>query len=338
MLLLTGANMGGKTTLMRGVAVCTVMAQMGCYVPAKVCQMNLVDQIHARIGAADNIAQGQSTFYVEAMETATCLRYATRHSLVCLDELGRGTSSHDGYAIAYAVLDSLTTLGCRGIFATHYHGLCKEPSLHQGGGGLRRRRRSENHQSSSSTRVQVAHMKVQRGGGTSASFRPLFTLGSGPAPFGSCGADVARAAGVPADIVDRAREMTVWLEEANEVLRDQRRRRQRQRQRGEGELVDSRTTKIKKPKRQDDDDDHDGGSSSDGEALRVRIQQLQRACRQVVAVNHVIPWEMLESSNGKYVTELTTDDLHLVQAGLDGLWEVWDSIQLDKRDKNIIYK
>jgi DNA mismatch repair protein MSH6 len=100
------------------------MAQLGCYVPAKSCEMSPVDRIFTRIGAHDNIMQGQSTFMVELLETSKILKEATPHSMVVLDELGRGTSTFDGYAIAYSVLHYLLNyIGCIGLFATHYHSL-----------------------------------------------------------------------------------------------------------------------------------------------------------------------------------------------------------------------
>ncbi|CAG9534923.1 unnamed protein product [Cercopithifilaria johnstoni] len=124
--LLTGPNMGGKSTLMRQVGVLVVLAQMGSFVPADEMKLSPVDRIFTRMGAGDRIIAGQSTFYVELYETNLILRNATRHSLVIMDELGRGTSTHDGTAIAYAVLlDVATRLNCRTFFSTHYHSLCK---------------------------------------------------------------------------------------------------------------------------------------------------------------------------------------------------------------------
>ncbi|RKP23818.1 muts domain V-domain-containing protein, partial [Syncephalis pseudoplumigaleata] len=130
MILLTGPNMGGKSTLLRQTCIAIIMAQMGCYVPARRCQLTPVDRIFTRIGANDNIMAGQSTFMVELSETAKILNEATPRSLVILDELGRGTSTFDGYAIAYSVLHYLATIiGCRGLFSTHY-GLLNEEMAH----------------------------------------------------------------------------------------------------------------------------------------------------------------------------------------------------------------
>ncbi|GBG81276.1 hypothetical protein CBR_g31950 [Chara braunii] len=126
-ILLTGPNMGGKSTLLRATCLAVIMAQIGCYVSAERCTLSPVDAIFTRLGARDNILAGESTFMVECNETASVLRDATSNSLVVLDELGRGTSTFDGYAIAYGVLKHLTSkLDCRLLFATHYHGLTVE--------------------------------------------------------------------------------------------------------------------------------------------------------------------------------------------------------------------
>jgi DNA mismatch repair protein MutS len=122
--LVTGPNMAGKSTLLRQVALAVVLAQMGSYVPAKSARIGLVDRVLSRVGASDNLARGESTFMVEMRETAEILRSATRRSLVILDEIGRGTSTFDGLAIAWAVAEYLDeAIGCRALFATHYHEL-----------------------------------------------------------------------------------------------------------------------------------------------------------------------------------------------------------------------
>ncbi|KAI8084890.1 DNA mismatch repair protein MutS [Halteromyces radiatus] len=124
--LLTGPNMGGKSTFLRQNAIIVVMAHMGCFVPAKKARIGLTDYIFSRVGAADNLAQDQSTFMVEMTETATILKNATSKSLVIMDEVGRGTSTSDGFALAYAILDDLNRrIGCRTLFATHYHELAE---------------------------------------------------------------------------------------------------------------------------------------------------------------------------------------------------------------------
>jgi DNA mismatch repair protein MSH6 len=127
MVCLTGANMAGKSTLLRQTCIAVIMAQLGCYIPAAKCRLTPFDRIFTRIGANDNIMAGQSTFMVELSETSKILKEATPKSLVILDELGRGTSTFDGYAIAYAVLHHLVThVGCLGLFSTHYGNLTKE--------------------------------------------------------------------------------------------------------------------------------------------------------------------------------------------------------------------
>jgi DNA mismatch repair protein MSH6 len=125
--LLTGANAAGKSTVLRMTCVAVILAQIGCYVPAKAARLTPVDRIMSRLGAHDNIFAAQSTFFVELSETQKILAEATPRSLVILDELGRGTSSYDGVAVAQAVLhDVATRLGCVGFFATHYHSLAVE--------------------------------------------------------------------------------------------------------------------------------------------------------------------------------------------------------------------
>ncbi len=122
--LVTGPNMAGKSTLMRQVALIVILAQMGSFVPAESARIGVVDRVLTRVGASDNLARGESTFMVEMKETANVLRRATRKSLVVLDEIGRGTSTYDGLAIAWSVAEHLhDVVGCRALFATHYHEL-----------------------------------------------------------------------------------------------------------------------------------------------------------------------------------------------------------------------
>lgn len=115
--------MGGKTTLMRQTALHAIMAQIGSWVPAKHLRLSLVDRVFTRLGARDDIMAGRSTFHVELREALSVLQHATPQSLVLLDELGRGTSTHDGSAIAAAYVRDLAQLECRSMFSTHYHGV-----------------------------------------------------------------------------------------------------------------------------------------------------------------------------------------------------------------------
>ena len=133
LMVITGPNMAGKSTTMRQVALAVILAQLGSFVPARAARIGIVDRVFTRVGASDNLGRGQSTFMVEMRETATILRDATRRSLVVLDEIGRGTSTYDGLAIAWAVAEHLHDgIGCRTMFATHYHELCELAELRDG--------------------------------------------------------------------------------------------------------------------------------------------------------------------------------------------------------------
>jgi DNA mismatch repair protein MutS len=126
LMVITGPNMAGKSTTMRQVALAVILAQAGGFVPASEARIGVVDKIYTRVGASDALARGQSTFMVEMRESSNILRGATRRSLVILDEIGRGTSTYDGLAIAWAVSEHLhDMIGCRTMFATHYHELCE---------------------------------------------------------------------------------------------------------------------------------------------------------------------------------------------------------------------
>jgi DNA mismatch repair protein MutS len=123
-LLITGPNMGGKSTFMRQLSITVVMAQMGCFVPAKVANLMVFDQIFTRIGASDDIVSGQSTFMVEMAETNYALRHATKQSLLVFDEIGRGTATYDGMALAEAIIEYIAqNIQCKSLFSTHYHEL-----------------------------------------------------------------------------------------------------------------------------------------------------------------------------------------------------------------------
>uniref|UniRef100_A0A1S4DGF3 DNA mismatch repair protein MSH7-like n=1 Tax=Nicotiana tabacum TaxID=4097 RepID=A0A1S4DGF3_TOBAC len=189
-LLLTGPNMGGKSTLLRATCLAVIMAQLGCYVPGETCVLSLVDIIFTRLGATDRIMTGESTFFIECTETASVLQNATCNSLVLLDELGRGTSTFDGYAIAYAVFRHLIeTVNCRLLFATHYHPLSKEFASHPN--------------------VTLQHMacsfklKSQSSSPTEQELVFLYRLASGACPE-SYGMQVALMAGIPKIVVESA--------------------------------------------------------------------------------------------------------------------------------------
>ncbi len=187
--LITGPNMAGKSTLLRQVALSVILAQMGSYVPARAARIGLVDRVLSRVGASDNLARGESTFMVEMRETAEILRSATRRSLVILDEIGRGTSTFDGLAIAWAVAEYLDeAVGARALFATHYHELTAlaEASEHAANHSVSAREIGDD--------VVFLHRLVP--GAASRSY----------------GVAVARLAGLPESVLARARAVLAALE------------------------------------------------------------------------------------------------------------------------------
>jgi DNA mismatch repair protein MutS len=189
LVVLTGPNMSGKSTFMRMIAQCVVLAQMGSFVPATAMTFGVFDRIFTRIGAADDIASGRSTFLVEMTEVSTIIHQATADSLVVLDEVGRGTATYDGMALAEAIVQHLhTQIRCRAVFATHYHHLVRLIGHLPG--------------------LTSLQMGVQRSGD---GLIFLHTLQPGVAA-GSFGIEVARMAGVPAAILAQARERLAMLE------------------------------------------------------------------------------------------------------------------------------
>jgi DNA mismatch repair protein MutS len=189
LMVITGPNMAGKSTTMRQVALAVVMAQAGGFVPAKSARIGVVDRVFTRVGASDNLAQGQSTFMVEMQEAASILRGASKRSLVIVDELGRGTSTYDGLAIAWAMAEYLhDVIGCRAMFATHYHELCELKELRS---GVRN--------------YNVAAREYQQG------MVFLHKLVEGGANR-SYGVAVAKLAGVPEIVLARARAVLASLE------------------------------------------------------------------------------------------------------------------------------
>jgi DNA mismatch repair protein MutS len=183
-LLITGPNMGGKSTYLRMAALLVVMAQMGCFVPAERMRLGLVDRVYTRIGASDNVARGRSTFMVEMTETAAILNTATNRSLVLLDEMGRGTATYDGLSLAWATVEHLhDRIGARTLFATHYHELTLL---------------AERLERLTNLRVTVKE--------TAGGIVFLHTVEAGPASK-SYGIEVAKLAGLPAGVISRAREV-----------------------------------------------------------------------------------------------------------------------------------
>jgi DNA mismatch repair protein MutS len=191
LLIITGPNMAGKSTVLRQTAIIVLMAQMGSFVPASKAVIGMVDRIFTRIGASDDLAKGQSTFMVEMNETANILRHATSRSLVILDEIGRGTSTYDGLSIAWAVAESLHDRegkGARTLFATHYHELTELVATKQ---------RARNFNIAvKDWKGQIIFLRKLVPGGTSRSY----------------GIQVARIAGLPEGVIERAREILDNLE------------------------------------------------------------------------------------------------------------------------------
>lgn len=190
--IITGPNMAGKSTYMRQVALIVLMAQIGSFVPARSARLGLVDRVFTRIGASDDLASGQSTFMVEMAEVASILKYATARSLLILDEIGRGTSTYDGMAIARAVLEyaaDTKKLGAKTLFATHYHELSTiENEL---------------------PNVKNYNIAVKKRGDQMIFLRKIVP----GAADDSYGVEVAKLAGLPASVITRARQILQQLEE-----------------------------------------------------------------------------------------------------------------------------
>jgi DNA mismatch repair protein MutS len=189
--LITGPNMAGKSTYIRQVALLALLAHTGSFVPATHARIDLVDRIFTRIGASDDLARGQSTFMVEMSETANILNNATQSSLIILDEIGRGTSTFDGLSLAWSIVEHLhNAIGAKTLFATHYHELTelsgRLPRLRNYNVAVRE------------WNDQIIFLRKIVPGGTDKSY----------------GIQVARLAGVPKNVLDRAREILRNLEES----------------------------------------------------------------------------------------------------------------------------
>ena len=190
-LVITGPNMAGKSTVLRQVALLVIMAQMGGFIPAGEASLNITDRIFTRVGALDNLSQGQSTFMVEMQETANILNHASAHSLVILDEIGRGTSTYDGLSIAWAVAEYLHDLhgcGVKTLFATHYHELTELAEV--------------------KARVKNLNIAVKEWNDQIIFLRKLIPGGTNR----SYGIQVARLAGIPLSVITRAKKILSQIE------------------------------------------------------------------------------------------------------------------------------
>jgi len=197
LLIITGPNMAGKSTVLRQVALTVLMAHMGSFVPARKASVCVTDRIFTRVGALDNLAQGQSTFMVEMQETANILHHATENSLVILDEIGRGTSTFDGMSIAWAVAESLHDLNDRGVkslFATHYHELTELAQTR--------------------LRVKNYNIAVKEWNDEIIFLRKLVEGGTNR----SYGIQVARLAGIPAGVIGRAKQILAGIENGQDAV------------------------------------------------------------------------------------------------------------------------
>ena len=197
MAVITGPNMAGKSTYMRQIAIITIMAQMGCFVPAKSADIGIVDSIFTRVGASDDLASGQSTFMVEMNEVAEILKYATKDSLIILDEIGRGTSTFDGMSIARAVVEYISDkkrIGAKTLFATHYHELSELEGTVDG--------------------VKNYNIAVKKRGDDITFLRRIVRGGAD----GSYGIEVAKLAGVPDNVIKRAKAILKTLED-NDLMK-----------------------------------------------------------------------------------------------------------------------
>jgi DNA mismatch repair protein MutS len=193
LIIITGPNMAGKSTWMRQCAIIVLLAQMGSFVPAKSAEIGLVDRIFTRVGAFDDLTARQSTFMVEMIETANILNNATDRSLVILDEIGRGTSTFDGMALAWAVAEKIIQMKTRSLFATHFHQLTDMASQYHG--------------------VKNVHTLAKESGETIVFLHKVVEGGTDK----SYGIHVAALAGVPDEVVKRANQILQKIEKENSV-------------------------------------------------------------------------------------------------------------------------
>jgi DNA mismatch repair protein MutS len=195
---ITGPNMGGKSTYLRQAALIVILAQMGSFVPADAATLSIVDRVFTRIGAADNLARGRSTFMVEMTETAVILNTATSRSLVVLDEIGRGTATYDGLALAWAVIEHIhQRIRARTLFATHYHELTELADQLPG--------------------VRNLHVSVKEAGDKVIFLRKV----EPGCADRSYGIEVARLAGLPVMVIERAREILALHERSEHAVTEE---------------------------------------------------------------------------------------------------------------------
>jgi DNA mismatch repair protein MutS len=261
-LILTGPNMGGKSTYLRQVALISIMAQVGSYVPAEYARLGVVDQVFARIGATDNLAEGESTFMVEMREMAQILRCATRQSLLVIDEVGRGTATADGVSIARAIVEWIVEhIDARTLFATHFHELT---ALSETTGLV----------------SNISVTSIEQGN------EVVFThhIAEGPADR-SYGVEVARLAGLPENLLSRAAELLAQAGSATPRLDEQ----------------ESEVLKVSKgglsPARSKESAQlglfHEVGTEG-GNRIELEMLQLLRARLAAIDVNQTTPLEALK--------------------------------------------
>ena len=221
--IITGPNMAGKSTYMRQVALITLMAQVGSFVPAGSATIGVVDKIFTRVGASDDLSMGQSTFMVEMMEVATILKEATQNSLVILDEIGRGTSTYDGLSIAWAVAEYIADkekCGAKTLFATHYHEMT---TLEEEGNGIK------NYSIAVKEKGEdIIFLRKIVKGGTDESY----------------GVHVAKLAGVPKDVTKRANDILKSLERKSILKETPKTKSEKQKQEGQFDMFNYKLAEI----------------------------------------------------------------------------------------------
>ena len=196
-MIITGPNMGGKSTYMRQTVLILIMAQIGCYVPAKKCELPIFDKVFTRIGASDDLMAGQSTFMVEMNEANHALKNATKNSFILFDEIGRGTATYDGMALAQAIVEYITTcIEAKTMFSTHYHELTSLEETH--------------------STIQNVHVTVHEADDV-ITF--LYKVKKGAADR-SYGINVAKLADLPESVLERAKVLLKVMETQNASKRN----------------------------------------------------------------------------------------------------------------------